>query len=369
MKIRDFKLERYFAIHEFTAKYLLSSSDCDGYSMDYVLSCATQSEKELWNHLMLGYTESTGHPLLKDAILQHYSPKLNPNHVLVGSPGELAFVLMNVLLTNADHAIVMSPSYQSLYETINSLNCNLSFWKPNEENWHFELENLRKLIRPNTKLIVINFPHNPTGAMLSNQEIEELVAIAREHHIYIYSDEMYRGLTMSDEDETMQPIANSYEKGISLWGMAKSFGLAGLRIGWFVSQDEELLRRVGSFKDYLSICSSAPSEMLSIIALNHSEQFMLPNIAKIRKNIKLFTHYFNSGQSLFSKFIAPQGGSVAFLPINTSGSALAFSNHLVATTGIMTVPSEMFEYEGKFLRIGFGRQNFAAVLEVLQQYS
>ncbi len=366
MEIKSFKLERYFAIHEFSAKYLLSSSDCDGCSVKEVLACANEGELEMWDQLMLGYTESTGHPLLKEAILKHYAPIHSSDNVLVGSPGELAFILMNVLLTSKDHAIVVSPSYQSLYEVARSVGCELSFWKPKEENWHFSLADLKSLIKVNTKLIVINFPQNPTGAMLTNEELTELVAIAREKGIYIYSDEMYRGLDLSEAYANMLPLADIYEKGISLWGMAKSFALAGLRIGWFVSQDADLLRRIVAFKDYLSICSSAPSEILSMIALNNASHFINPNIEKIRANLSAFERYFHSGQSLFSRFIAPKAGSVAFLPISTEGTAVAFSDALVQNTGIMTVPSEMFDYEGKFLRIGFGRKNFQQILSILK---
>src|SRR5574344_680095 len=191
MKIDDFKLERYFAIHEFSAKYLMSSSDCDGFSMSDVLGVADEAELELWNSLKLGYTESTGHPLLKDAILRHYNSfgveKMDRQNVIVSSPGELSFSLMNTLLSPKDHAIVISPSYQSLYEVIKSIGCDISFWKPDEENWSFSVDDLRKLIKGNTKLIVINFPHNPTGAYMKRKEYDELIEIARENSIYIYS--------------------------------------------------------------------------------------------------------------------------------------------------------------------------------------
>ena len=371
MDINNFKLERYFALHEFSAKYLLSSSDCDGYAMDYILSCADSKEKELWEKLTLGYTESTGHPLLKEAILKHYDESLTPENVLVGSPGELAFILMNVLLGVGDHAIVVSPSYQSLYEVARSLGTDLSFWTPTIEDneWRFSVEDLKNLIKPSTKLIVINFPHNPTGATLSESELQEIVSMAREKDIYIYSDEMYRNLNLIPDvrvSASVSAIADIYEKGISLWGMAKSFALAGLRIGWFVSQDVALLEKIASFKDYLSICSSAPSEVLAIIGLNHSENFIAPNIHKIKSNIAAFEKYFYSGQNLFKALIPPKAGSVAFLPISCEeNTSLEFSNNLVKDQGIMTIPAEMFDYDGKYLRIGFGRENFPEILKLL----
>ena len=377
MKINDFKLERYFAIHEFSAKYLMSCSDCDGFKMSDILKVADEGELEMWDNLHLGYTESTGNPELKNAILRHYNVPnsimptkgLGAENILVSSPGELAFSLMNVLLTDKDHAIVISPSYQSLYEVINSLGCDISFWKPDEEEWRFKVSDLQKLIKPNTKLLVINFPHNPTGTYLKMDEYRQIIQLARENNFYIYSDEMYYKLNYLPDYPVLPPVATLYEKGISLWGMSKSFGMAGLRTGWLASQDVDLLGRIASFKDYLSICSSAPSEILSIIALNHSEQFIPQNIAKIQNNIAAFKGFLDSSDtasSFFAQFTAPKAGSVAFVRLNTKGSSLDFSNHLVKSTGIMTVPSEMFDFGSGFIRIGFGRRNFPQILELLK---
>ena len=141
------------------------------------------------------------------------------------------------------------------------------------------------LIKKNTKLIIINFPHNPTGSYLKRDELNSIVETARKNKIYIFSDEMYHKL-MIKETEELPPVSDLYEKGISLWGTSKSFGLAGLT-GWIVSRDKDLIEQVLAFKDYLSICNSAPSEILTLIALNNIDKFLSPNIEKIRNNIKI----------------------------------------------------------------------------------
>lgn len=365
MRISDFNLERYFARHEFTARYLLSSSDSDGFEMNYVLEQASAYELKLWEGLKLGYTESGGSSLLREAILQFYGMKTIGN-VIVASPGELNFIMMNVLLNSTDHVISISPAYQSLYEIVKSLHCELSYWKPNPENWEFNPADLEKLVKDNTKLIILNFPHNPTGSYLTTRQLDEIVAIARKHDIYIFSDEMYRKLLLSEMQE-LPPICDIYEKGISLWGTSKSFGLAGLRIGWMVSQDADFLRKAVAFNDYLSICNSAPSEVLTLIALNHIDEFIPPNIKKIKQNIALFEK-FAAEHEIISSFIPPKAGSTSFVELNIKGSSLEFSEKLVKDTGIMTVPGEMFEQEGKFIRVGFGRENFPEVLDVLDNY-
>lgn len=365
MKINDFKLERYSAEHEFTARFLLSSSDSDGFGLKYILEHATAKELNLWEGLKLGYTESKGSPLLREAILQFYDQESIEN-VVVASPGELNFAIMNVLLRKGDHVISVSPAYQSLYEVVRSLGCELSFWKSNPENWEFDTSDLEKLVRDNTRLIILNFPHNPTGSYLTRGQLNKIVDLAREYDITIFSDEMYRKLMISYGKE-LPPVCDIYEKGVSLWGTSKSFGLAGLRIGWLVAQDMEFLKKVIFFKDYLSICSSAPGEILTLIALNHTENFILPNIKKIKQNLSLFKE-FAAEHEIISSFISPVAGSTAFVKLNIAGSSRDFSDRLVEDTGIMTVPAEMFEQEGKYIRIGFGRENFPEVLKVLDDY-
>ncbi len=434
MQIAPFKLEQYFAKHEFTAKYMLSSSDCDGYPMKYILEQASEEELKLWENITLGYTEGLGSPFLREAICRFYA-KAKPENVLVASPGELSFILMNVLMSrksddwNNDagkvgqtgsgkpHAVVISPAYQSLYEVLKSLDCSISYWKPQQNGlpctsglsvekslsdklqanepqpsriqpngvptesispeicmgWHYNVDELRSLVCKDTRLIIINFPHNPTGAYLTRKQLDEIVEIARSCGAYLYSDEMYRELVVDDRYEALPPVSDLYEKGISLWGTAKSFGMAGLRTGWFVSQDRELLKKIHSFKDYLSICSSAPSEVLTTIALNHSEKFIGPNIEKIKENADYFKKAVEAGRLPFvTEFIAPVAGSVAFVKIDPKKAAyllnfepqtaLEFSDAIVEKYGIMTIPASMFESDGEYLRIGFGRENFKEVL-------
>ena len=365
MKINSFKLERYFAQHEFTAKYLLSSSDCDGYELNYVLDNASQEELELWQNIRLGYTESAGNALLREAILQFYHLQSIEN-VVVASPGELNFISMNVLLNPGDHVITISPCYQSLSEVVKSIGCHLSYWKPNPDNWEFNTRDLEVLFKDNTRLIIINFPHNPTGSYITKDQLNEIVEIARRNNVYIFSDEMYYKLIYGDTRE-LPPISDIYEKGISLWGTSKTFGMAGLRTGWLVSQDTRFINEVVSFKDYLSICNSATSEVLSIIALNNIDCFLNPNIQKIDKNIRLFQEFSNRN-TLVDSFIPPKAGSVAFVKLQIEKSALQFSNELIEKTGIMTVPSEMFDYPGKYIRVGFGRENLPDTLHKLQDY-
>jgi aspartate/methionine/tyrosine aminotransferase len=367
MNVEDFKVERYFAKYEFSAKYLLSSSDCDGYSMKYVLNLASPTEKEDWGNLKLGYTETLGSEKLRQAIKQHYET-IRLDEIVVSSPGEANFILMNILLHAGDHVICMAPMYQSLYQIAKDLGCKLSFWEPlqDDNKWFYNTSDLKKLIQPNTKLIVINFPHNPTGFSPSLEDYNEIISMAREKNIYIFSDEMYRFLD-HNSFSILPSACDLYENAFSLWGTAKTFGLGGLRLGWLTSKNKNILKKVEKFKDYLSICNSATSEMLGTIALNNMKDFVNPNIKKIKSNILNFEKFCDRNID-FIDYYKPNSGSTAFVKLNINIPTIEFCENLVEETGIMLLPSETFEYGNQYVRIGFGRENMPLALEQLEIY-
>lgn len=367
MNVEDFKVERYFAKYEFSAKYLLSSSDCDGYSMKYVLNLASATEKEDWENLKLGYTETVGSEKLRQAIKQHYET-IRLDEIVVSTPGEANFILMNILLEAGDHVICMTPMYQSLYQIAKDLGCKLSFWEPlqNNNKWSYNPTDLKKLIQPNTKLIVINFPHNPTGFSPSLEDYNEIIAMARENNIYIFSDEMYRFLD-HNSFSILPSACDLYENAFSLWGTAKTFGLGGLRLGWLTSKNKNILKKVEKFKDYLSICNSATSEMLGTIALNNMKDFVNPNIKKIKSNILNFEKFCDKNIK-FIDYYKPNSGSTAFVKLNINIPTIEFTENLVNETGIMLLPSETFEYGNQYVRIGFGRENMPLALDQFEIY-
>jgi aspartate/methionine/tyrosine aminotransferase len=367
MNVEDFKVERYFAKYEFSAKYLLSSSDCDGYGMNYVLNLASPTEKEQWDNLKLGYTETVGSEKLRQAIKQHYET-ITLDEIVVSSPGEANFILMNILLQAGDHIICMAPMYQSLYQIAKDLGCKLSFWEPlqNDHKWFYNPDDLKKLIQANTKLIVINFPHNPTGFSPSLEDYHEIISMARENNIYIFSDEMYRFLH-HNSFLILPSACDLYENAFSLWGTAKTFGLGGLRLGWLTSKNKAILKKVEKFKDYLSICNSATSEILGTIALNNINDFVNPNIEKIKSNILNFEKFCNRNID-FLDYYKPNSGSTAFVKLKINIPTIEFTENLVKETGIMLLPSETFEYGNQYVRIGFGRENMPLALDQLEIY-
>ncbi len=367
MKINPFRLERYFAQYEFSSRYLLSSSDCDGFSLKEILALASPKELDQWETLQLGYTESSGLPELREEISKLYK-NISSEEVFVVSPGEANFMAMNVLLQPGDHVICMAPAYQSLYEVAKSIGCELSFWNPSpdEKAWYYDPEDLNKLITNKTKLIILNFPHNPTGYIPTLNDYHKIVSIARGKGIFIFSDEMYHQLE-HDPKDTLPPMCEVYERSISLWGMAKTFALAGLRLGWIVCKDPVVMEEMKRFKDYLTICSPSTSEILTLIALRNKNKLIQHNLDKIIKNIRLFTIFCDHHQQHLH-FTPTKAGSTAFVKLILKESSISFSENLVKQTGIMTLPAEMFEFGSSHLRIGFGRSNMNVPLKILDDY-
>ena len=362
MKIKPFALERYFAKYEFTAPWLLCCSDCEALKMTELIEMADKESLQLWDHLGLGYTESMGHPLLREEIARLYS-SISPHEVLVSAPEEGVYIAMHTLLQKGDHVVVTGPGYQSLSEVALSLGVHCSFWMPEWSDalgWKFHIEDLYSLITKETKLLVINFPHNPTGVLLSEADLSRVVEMARERNLPIFSDEMYRYLE-HDPDGRLPSVAELYERGIALSGLSKSFALPGLRIGWLISKDNAILRSCAFYKDYTTICSSAPSELLAIMGLRAKEKIIQRNMGIISGNLELLDAFFNRHLSTFT-WHRPVAASIAFPKLLSNQSVTHYCDNLIERSGAMLLPANLFGLDGPYFRIGFGRKNLPEAL-------
>lgn len=366
MKITPFAIERYFAKYEFTAQYLLSSSDCESFSLSEVLEMADAETKQLWNQLELGYTETLGHPMLRQAIAEIYNG-IHMEDIIVVVPEEGIFLLIHAILEPGDHIVCTFPAYQSLYEVARSIGCELAKWEPEENNgWRFDVQQLGDMIQDNTKLVVVNFPHNPTGYVPPIEDYEALIKLVQQRNIYLLSDEMYRFLEV-DYGSMLPAGCELYGQAFSLCGLSKTFGLPGLRIGWIVSHNQDVLERVSQLKDYTTICNSAPSEILAIMALQNRNKIIALQKARIDKNLKILDDFFGEYADCF-KWNRPLGGSVCFPRSLISQDTSAFCEKLVQETGIMLLPSRMFKFGDNHVRVGYGRENLPDVLKRFADY-
>jgi aspartate/methionine/tyrosine aminotransferase len=365
--LAPFKLERYFARYEFKAQYLLSSSDCESLGLRELLSLADPEGLALWEQLRLGYTESQGHPILRAEVARLYQT-LSPDEVVILTPEEGIFIAMHTLLEPGDHVVAVAPAYQSLSEVARSVGCEVTPWPlaPQGNTWHLDLDQLARSFRPRTRLLVVNFPHNPTGCLPSRADFDAVLALARAHDAYVFSDEMY-WLLEHDAARRLPAMCDVYEKGITLFGLSKSFGLPGLRMGWLATRAPELMGRWLTYKDYTTICHSAPSEVLAIIAVRAREAIVNRNLDLVRSNLALAEAFMAERPALF-KWLKPDGGSIAFPMWTGPGSVEAFCQRVVEEAGVMVLPGSQFEYPGPHFRVGLGRQSFGEALERVGRY-
>ena len=366
MQITPFALERYFARHEFSARYLLSSSDCESLSMTELIALSDAETRHLWDSLKLGYTETPGHPLLRQSIADQYEG-ISIQDVMVMAPEEGIFLLMHALLEPGDHVVCTYPAYQSLHEIARSIGCQVTYWTPDETHgWRFDVGQLEANLQPSTRLVVVNFPHNPTGYLPSHSDFEALIDLVQRRGVYLLSDEMYRYLEI-EEGATLPAACELYDRAISLSGLSKAYGLPGLRIGWLAASAAEVLERAAMLKDYTTICNSAPSEVLAIIALRNREAILASQLERLRYNLGLLDAFFDSFSDCF-QWNRPLAGSICFPRMTAVEDAYSFCEVLVQETGIMLVPSRVLQFGDNHVRMGFGRQNLPEVLSLFSNY-
>lgn len=344
--------------------------------MSELIAMADDECRQLWENLLLMYTETNGLPLLREEIIKQHYPSLKPANVNVVCPQEGIFLSMNSLLSPSDHVIAVGPAYQSLTAVAESIGCELSLWKCKEAEGNpatplvFDVSDLDALVRPNSKLLVVNFPHNPAGFLPTQDDWRRIVAFARKHDLFLFSDEMYHGL--ESEPALQLPAACTvYEKAISLYGMSKAYGMPGVRLGWIVSQHEPFLNKFSILKDYTTICNSGPSEILALIALRNRPAILERSLALIRANKTAVQKFMDAHRDVFA-YEEPIAGPIAFPKLVGAGrtDAGVYAQHLVDKFGILILPGDKYggdeSYKDRF-RLSLGRTNIPEILKMWEK--
>jgi aspartate/methionine/tyrosine aminotransferase len=367
MRIPDFALERFFARWEFSVRHLLCASDVEGYRLSELTRLMDEEVATLWEKLSLGYTEAPGHPLLRAEIAGLYTSASAEDALVFSGAEEAIFAFANVVLVPGDHAIVSWPAYQSLYEVARATGAEVDLLPLDEAaGWALDVDRLRAMVRPNTRAIIVNFPHNPTGSLPSRETWDELVGVAREAGVCLFSDEVYRWLE-HDPADRLPAAVDVYERGISLGVMSKSFALAGLRIGWVACRDSALLDRLAAFKDYTTICSSAPSEILAITALRAREEVLARSLRIVRENLAHLDGFF-ARRADRVRWVRPRAGSTGFPALVGDEAIDQFTERLVQKTGVLLLPGTLFGYPGNHFRLGLGRTDLPQALDRLESF-
>jgi aspartate/methionine/tyrosine aminotransferase len=273
---------------------------------------------------------------------------------------------MQAMLTENDHVIVHAPHYQSLSEVARSVGCDVSLWQGREENnWAVDMNELRGFLRPSTKAVIVNTPHNPTGYLMSRADFDSVNQFAQENNLLLFFDEVYRESEF-DPATRLPSACDMGEHAVSLGVTSKTYGLAGLRIGWIATKNKKVYQSMAALKDYTTICNSAPSEFLSEVGLRNRQKLVHRNLGIIQHNLSLIDDFMTRHSSLFT-WIRPQAGSMGF-PKLLQGDIEDFCDDLVKKTGVLLLPGTMYDDTGNHFRLGLGRQNLPQAVERVEGY-
>jgi len=303
---------------------------------------------------------------LRQAICGLYETIQSENILVHAGAEEAIFLFMHAALEAGDHVIVHSPCYQSLRDVARSIGCDVTLWLGREENdWAPDFNELRELIRSNTKAIILNTPHNPTGYLMSRADYESVHRFARENDLFLFSDEVYRE-SEYDPAARLPAACDLGDHAVSLGVTSKTYGLAGLRIGWIATKNKEIYQRMASLKDYTTICNSAPSEFLAEVVMRHRQKLIDRNLYIIKHNLSVMDDFFQRYANLFS-WIRPSAGSMAF-PRYLGGDVESFCDELVRKAGVLLLPGSMYDEHENHFRLGLGRKNLPEAVIRLEEF-
>jgi len=355
--IAPFKLEQYFERYEFSVPYLLSSSDAEAWRLDDLLALADDELRGLWDSLTLGYTEVRGHPLLRAEIASLYE-HVQPDDVIVfAAAQEPIFALSSVAVEPGDHVIAVVPSYQSLYEVARSRGADVTL-VPMGDGWTLDVDAVRAAVRPNTKLIVLNVPNSPTGALPDEAALRELFELGPR----VFVDEVYRFLEHDARD--LLPAAADLG-GVSLGVMSKTFALPGIRIGWLATRDQALRERIVEFKHYLTICSAGPSEILATIALRARDEVLSRSRRIVEANLPILEDFLARHEGF--SWTPPRGGTIGLIEMR-DGDVDALARQVADTEGVMILPASVFDWPANAFRVGYARAGMPQALERFERF-
>ena len=375
MKIRPFAVEEWMNAYETGARYNIAETCVDSISVDELFRLCGEDSTAFWKRFSarrLTYGDIEGAPAFREGICRLYKT-LKPEGVVTthGAAGANHHVFYS-LVEPGDRVISIMPTYQQLYSIPESYGAEVKLLDLTPENGYLPaLEQLRELAVPGTKLICVNNPNNPTGALMSTELLREIVEIARSVDAYVLCDEVYRHLTQ--EDVWCESIVDLYEKGISVSSMSKVFSLAGLRLGWIATHDEALRKALLSHRDYNHISCGMFDEALAAVALQHSDIILERNRGIVRENLAVLDAWVQSEPRIH--YQKPRAGTTALVYYDYAPDSYAFCTRMYHETGAFVTPGDCFE-QPKSMRIGYasdaqtlkdGLAAISAFLRILEQ--
>lgn len=370
-QLPEFRLETYLGKWEFAARHHMTASDAESLAIGELLALAGPGAVDRFLAQPLSYTEPYGAPDLRAAIAATYEACAAEDILCFAGAEEGVYAFYRTLLDEGSHVIVVTPNYQSA-ESVPAAICEVTgVALADHEGWTLDIDRVAAAVRPNTRAVYINFPHNPTGKILERPRYDALVELCRKHGIYLLSDEAYR-LIERDPALRLPQAADVYERGVSLNVMSKAYGLPGLRVGWIACRDRDLLERMVRYKHYLSICNSAPSERLAVVALGVADAILTRTRAFARAGLAKTQEFLAEFEHLFESY-TPDGGVVMYPRYKGADGVEAFAKRLVEESGIVVLPPSVYRSAltptpADRFRLGYGRAGIDAGLAAFRAH-
>jgi aspartate/methionine/tyrosine aminotransferase len=358
VKIDTFLLERWMTRHETHVRYDIAESGILPLStqdlLDFEAEDARAATLARLLALPLGYSEARGTAELRERLAATYT-RGDADHILVTTGAiEANFLLFNVLLEPGDHVIAPYPAYQQLYSVPQAIGCDVSLWRVGPETgYRYDLADLERLVTPRTRVIVVNTPHTPTGAMMPPEDARRVYALAAAVGATVIGDEAYRWLAVPDGAPFAPPMFDLGERGVSVGTLSKPFGLPGLRIGW-IAATPDLVQRCWAMRDYISLSPGKLNDALACLALEHRDAIVDRNRRIIAANLETAGRWMADRSDLLS-WTPPRGGLLALLKYDLPMPSLELADLLAEEYSVMLAPGSAFGYE-HHLRLGIGQR-------------
>lgn len=361
MNMSKFLVDAYFVEHEPVARYMMGSSDPESLKLCDVIKDFGKYREE-----SLGYPLDGYHPLLKK--LAGLYRTVAPEQIAVMNGGEeTIYVTMRALLERGDEVVVHTPCFQSLSVIAEEIGCRMKYYRPSFENgWKFDFPLLESMVSDKTRMVVLNYPHNPTGACLTLADMKNIVRLCRAHDAYLVSDEMYRFLCL-DPAYSTESFADLYENAVALGGFSKTFASPGLRLGWIAAKNPVLMQRLLAYRHFTSTCVNLLSQLAAAELLDKAESVIQRNNALIRRNYRLFQEFIEEHCQLFA-CVPPKGATMAYVRLRNGQTSMDFCMEILEHTGVLIVPSSVLEASDEYIRVGMGRENFPECLRLVDDY-
>ena len=353
MDIKTFKVERWMNEYEDDCTYNLAETCIDSLTVRELIEMAGLDTAEFMNELAdtrLTYGHIFGSPELLEGIAGLYGELIRSEHVVPmhGAIGANNHVIM-ALIDPSDNMVSVMPTYQQHYSIPESIGAEVRILNLNLEN-HFlpDIDKLKELVDENTKMITMNSPNNPSGSLIPKDVMEQVIEVARSVGAYVLCDEVYRGI--SEDGSYMYSVVDLYEKGISVGSMSKSWSMAGVRLGWIVTRDKDLIHRFHERRDYDTISCAVIDDKLAALALANKDKIIERNRAILLKNRQILDDWVNATPEVY--YQRPVAGTTALVYYKKDMPSRELCDKLMKSKGVLFTPGECFEMEGA-VRIGY----------------